>query len=653
LRFGQSLNDLPRFDDGLGVMTPPSERRRRAAHVRARWAAHAGGEAGDTMIEVMVAALLVALIAGGVLMGFGQVASLSGGQRQRAQATALAQQDQARLRGLPITQLAGTAGNQTAAPVVLDGTSYVVTSKSAYVTGTGAATCVAGQTGTTADEVAVSSSVTWSNIGARPPVVLHSILTPPVGGSVVISATTPTTTGTTGSTGVVGLAGMTATLAGPTTTIPLTTDSTGCAIFGGLTAGGYTLSLVPPTGYVDVNGNTTVAGQTPTVTATQTNYITAPTIPTMAQPGTITASFTTVGATGATGVTGASDQFSVQNTGLAQARVFGTDSTATNNTFATTVSSGATVYPTATPLTSQYTAEPGGCVDPNVPTAGQTPVAVTSGQTATPTLPEPALIILPYTSPATPTNGTFDDTQAAQSNPTYSIVYSSTPAPTWVTNTNTGSDFGNNEHDDSTAGNTATFTFYGTGVTWIGTRAKANGTANVTLDGVAQGTFDEGQSSSTSVYQAAIHTWSGLTLGSHTLVITVNGAHSLGNNNNVSIDEFTYTSSTPAVLMTTKPNVIVTDTDSTCGNNPDYPPTQIPTTTGGALQFPGLPWGTYTVCVDNGTTGGAVHDTVTGVNNSSYTSGNPLPAGNLPVTLYSGGVGTYGTGPCQTTPTSY
>ena len=271
--------------------------------------------------------------------------------------------------------------------------------------------------------------------------------------------------------------------------------------------------------------------------------------------------------------------------------MFGTDSTAASNTFATTVSSGATVYPTAAPLTSQYKAEPGGCVDPTVPTAEQIPVTVTSGQTATPTLPEPALIILPYTSPASTSNWTFDDTQAAQSNPNFSIMYSTTPAPTWATNTNTNKDFGNKEHDDATATNTATFTFTGTSVTWIGTKAKANGEATVTLDGVSQGTFDEGQSSSTSVYQSTIHTWSGLTQGQHILVITVKGAHSAGTGNNVSIDEFTGTAAVPAVLMTTQPNVVVTDTDSACGGNSDYPPT-VPnpsTSSTGALAVPRPP----------------------------------------------------------------
>ena len=95
--------------------------------------------------------------------------------------------------------------------------------------------------------------------------------------------------------------------------------------------------------------------------------------------------------------------------------------------------------------------------------------------------------------------------------------------------------------------------------------------------------------------------------------------------------------------MTTKPNIVVTQTS--CGNNADYPPTQIPTATGGALQFPGLPYGTYTVCVDNAQSGfGAAHATVTGVANTNYTAGNIVP-----VNFYSGASG-YGSGLCQSNP---
>ena len=87
--------------------------------------------------------------------------------------------------------------------------------------------------------------------------------------------------------------------------------------------------------------------------------------------------------------------------------------------------------------------------------------------------------------------------------------------------------------------------------------------------------------------------------------------------------------------MTTAPDVTVTDNDSGCGSNEDYPPTQVPTTTQGALANPGMPYGTYSVCVDNGTN----HATVT-VNNTNFTTGNQVIAD-----IYPGGTG-YGTGTC-------
>ena len=40
-------------------------------------------ERGDTLIEVLVAALLVALVAGAILTGFARVAHLAGDQRHR------------------------------------------------------------------------------------------------------------------------------------------------------------------------------------------------------------------------------------------------------------------------------------------------------------------------------------------------------------------------------------------------------------------------------------------------------------------------------------------------------------------------------------------------------------------------------------------
>ena len=78
------------------------------ARFRARVAAWSRGQRGDTLIEVMIAALLVALIATASLTGFGDAGQLASTQRNEGQAATLAQQDQARLRGLTITQLTAT-----------------------------------------------------------------------------------------------------------------------------------------------------------------------------------------------------------------------------------------------------------------------------------------------------------------------------------------------------------------------------------------------------------------------------------------------------------------------------------------------------------------------------------------------------------------
>jgi subtilisin family serine protease len=71
-----------------------------------------------------------------------------------------------------------------------------------------------------------------------------------------------------------------------------------------------------------------------------------------------------------------------------------------------------------------------------------------------------------------------------------------------------------------TAGTTATFTFSGTGVTWISREGPRQGIARVTIDGVARGTFDLYSATGQGFAQA----FTGLSgTRQHTLVITVTG----------------------------------------------------------------------------------------------------------------------------------
>ena len=311
------------------------------APLRARVIARLRAERGDTLIEVIVGALLVALIATATLGGFVDIGHLSETQRNEEQAGALAQQDQARMRGLTIAQLSsnGTGtGNWTQPAVTLGGTSYTVTSKSQFISGaSGNAACTGSNS---ADEIQTTSTVTWSSgQGSRTPVVVHGEITPTEGGSIVASAVDPTGA---------GLAGVTISTSGPTATSPVITDSSGCVVWAGLANGSYTVSFTPPAGtWIGVNG-AAPSSQTVTVTATQTTHATQIQI---GQAAGIVASFSTT-FNGST-VAATSDQFVLSDTGMTPTpQTFGTDSTQSVNTYVPTITTPTSYYPYPSTLPS-------------------------------------------------------------------------------------------------------------------------------------------------------------------------------------------------------------------------------------------------------------------------------------------------------------
>ena len=367
----------------------------RCARIRARVAACARREDGELLIEVLFSAMLVALISGAILNGFAGIAHLAGDQRHRVEANALAEQDQARLRGLTITQLAatGTGSGNTQSSQAIDGKTYTITSKSQYISGSSAgASCASGPATTTADEVETSSQVTWglnNNNDNRNPVD-HPRPRDAKGGRLTdrrgehrrdrrIRAGRP--------------------------------DSEPQRPHDGLAAddrqqrlrdlrrsrgGSYTVAFTPPAGYIDVNGNTTVANQTQTVVPTSTAHVS---VGPLAQPGGINASFSTTYKSGGTTYpvnppNQASDQFIAVNQGMTpNYRTYGTDSTPTNNAFQSTLSSGNVLFPFST----AYTVYAGGCTaNLPLPASNQVSATVTSNNTTNVTIPEPAMIILPY-----------------------------------------------------------------------------------------------------------------------------------------------------------------------------------------------------------------------------------------------------------------
>jgi len=71
------------------------------------------------------------------------------------------------------------------------------------------------------------------------------------------------------------------------------------------------------------------------------------------------------------------------------------------------------------------------------------------------------------------------------------------------------------------AGSTATFTFSGTGVSWIGYRDEWSGIALVRVDGVVKGTVD--MYAAPGLARTPLYTINGLPNGTHTLTIEVTG----------------------------------------------------------------------------------------------------------------------------------
>jgi Tfp pilus assembly protein PilV len=267
-------------------------------------------EDGFTIVEVLVSAIVVVLTAMatfGAIQAAGRTASET---RHRAQAYALAQQDQAAMRTMRISDLSNYSNTRQ---VSADGTTFTVTARGEFISdSTGTQSC----SGTiSADYISISSTVTWPSMGTRPPVVIKSIVSPPNGtiapdaGALSVKATTSRNA---------ALPGISITGTGPST-FNDTTDANGCVLFGNLPQGNYTLTPSAVGNYVDKDGNAPTP-QTTSVVASSTNSITLQ----YDQPGTVNLSFTTRSAPNGSIVASSADTAIAFNSGMTVAKKFGT-----------------------------------------------------------------------------------------------------------------------------------------------------------------------------------------------------------------------------------------------------------------------------------------------------------------------------------------
>ena len=554
--------------------------------LRARVAAWLRNEAGDTMIEVTVAALLVALIAIATFTGYASVAHIASGQNTRAQASALAEADQARLHGLTLNNLSSSGASTSYATAIdgntnytttVDKTVYTVTSSTKFVSGQGAAACTTGST-TTADEVQTTTVVSWnSQAYAGGPVELHGLVTPPQGGSLIVRVLDASQN---------GISGVTVSVSGPPSVSHLTTDANGCVEFGGLSGGSYTATATQ-------NGTTATGSQTVVATQTKTINLTP-----AGGTGAISATFTTT-YNGSSHASSADQVTAYSPPATPPLTVFGSASSLGHNTYLSTVSSGSVLAP------GSYTTYAGSCAGDASDTNGYQLAAVTTGTTQSVSLPVPAMIVDVFGSGTTSTE--YNDN--GSSNIAYSGTWSYSGA-----NFAPGGDYDADETWSDAQGSSATITFTGTSVQWLTSYASNHGYANVYLDGslVASNVNSYGNPTT---YQHVAYSASGLANTSHTLEILVDNTKSSSSSGTfVTVDAFVV--GAPA-LLATAPVVTLTDNNTGCANQENYPLTQAPSPTAGALVDPGQPYGNWTVCASSV----GEKNTAT-VANTSYTTGN-------------------------------
>ena len=266
------------------------------------------------MIEVIVSAMLVALIVVATLTGFDVLGRTTADQRFHNAAALLAAQSQEQLRTEPASGLDALKTTPHVYTKAVEGTTYTVTQSAEGVSGSGQSTActVTEQTSGAAPNLRITSSVTWPQLNSsRAAVTQSSIITPPIGSTLEVDVVNaePVTAGVQGVTAIIKY---TPTESGSVVTREGATSAAGCVVFGSIRATSVVLEIEEKLNFV------TPAG---TLKVPPTEVVIAPNITTHHQViynegGAIEAKFTYEGKTVAKGKTVAGDTFVATNTGL-------------------------------------------------------------------------------------------------------------------------------------------------------------------------------------------------------------------------------------------------------------------------------------------------------------------------------------------------
>jgi prepilin-type N-terminal cleavage/methylation domain-containing protein len=221
---------------------------------------------GFTLIEVLVAALLVLIISAGVATALISSTDFTSQERNQSQADAVAQQDQERMKSMTDSQLTSLRQTRT---VKLNNTQFTVVSAATFEDSTGASSCGSGTNAYFKLTSTVTSVATFGNPAQT--VTEETVITRPLAGTLLVKVGNQTGA---------PLNGAAISISGQNTgyDASATTDTNGCVAFAGLPTDGYTITATDP-GYVDPNGNATpsqAAAVTQTTIATPPAFVMGP-----------------------------------------------------------------------------------------------------------------------------------------------------------------------------------------------------------------------------------------------------------------------------------------------------------------------------------------------------------------------------------------
>lgn len=213
-----------------------------------------GDDAGFGMVEMLAALAVVAVVGTAVAGGLTTATKASAGSRHRVVAASLATQALEQARSMPATSL--VAPSTTTFTQNVDGRAYTLTRDVAWRNAPGVTLTACHGAGMFKH---VALSVTWT--GATSPVTSDTLIAPPETGSQRVRVLDRNR---------VPRSGVPVSVSGPTPVAPQTTDSNGCVLFPGLSAGTYTVTVSQSGGtypFVDTQGQT-VATRIVAITAT-------------------------------------------------------------------------------------------------------------------------------------------------------------------------------------------------------------------------------------------------------------------------------------------------------------------------------------------------------------------------------------------------